>query len=136
MPTQDPQKRQKRRSTSPKPGVALRDQVVSSAKPDRLQKVLAAAGLGSRRQCEELIAAGRVEVDRHVVTELGTRVDPVRQPIRVDGVPLVTARLVYYAVNKPVGVLCTNRDCSSFLVPRSSFLVSFPPSPFRLPPLS
>jgi 23S rRNA pseudouridine2605 synthase len=80
--------------------------------PQRLQKVLAAAGLGSRRQCEELITAGRVEVDRHVVVELGTRVDPDQQKIRVDGVPLTSARLVYYAVNKPVGVLCTNRDPS------------------------
>jgi 23S rRNA pseudouridine2605 synthase len=82
------------------------------AGPQRLQKVLAAAGLGSRRQCEELITAGRVEVDRHVVAELGTRVDPTQQQIRVDGVPLVLTKLVYYAVNKPVGVLCTNRDPS------------------------
>jgi 23S rRNA pseudouridine2605 synthase len=73
---------------------------------------LAAAGLGSRRQCEELITAGRVEVDRHVVTELGTRVDPLGQQIRVDGVPLARPKLIYYAVNKPVGVLCTNRDPS------------------------
>jgi 23S rRNA pseudouridine2605 synthase len=80
--------------------------------PQRLQKVLAAAGWGSRRQCEELITAGRVEVDRRVVTELGTRVDAARQQIRVDGVPLATVKLVYYAVNKPAGVLCTNRDPS------------------------
>jgi 23S rRNA pseudouridine2605 synthase len=78
----------------------------------RLQKVLAAAGLGSRRQCEELITAGRVEVDRRVVTELGTRVDPAKQAVRVDGVALHTARLEYFAVNKPSGVLCTNRDPS------------------------
>lgn len=76
----------------------------------RLQKVLAAAGLGSRRQCEELIVAGRVEVDRRVVTELGARVDPERQEIRVDGLPLPKVRPVYFAVNKPPGVLCTNRD--------------------------
>ncbi len=74
--------------------------------------MLAAAGLGSRRQCEELITAGRVEVDRRVVTELGTRVDPAQQAIRVDGVALHTARLEYFAVNKPSGVLCTNRDPS------------------------
>ncbi|MEN6557480.1 MAG: pseudouridine synthase [Thermoguttaceae bacterium] len=79
---------------------------------ERLQKVLAAAGLGSRRQCEELITTGRVEVDRRVVTELGTRVDPDAQQIRVDGVALTRPKLVYYAVNKPVGVLCTNRDPS------------------------
>lgn len=76
----------------------------------RLQKVLAAAGFGSRRQCEEWIVTGRVEVDRQVVTELGTRVDPSRQEIRVDGVPIRKPRNVYYAVNKPVGVVSTNRD--------------------------
>jgi 23S rRNA pseudouridine2605 synthase len=80
------------------------------ASGERLQKVLAAAGLGSRRQCEELITAGRVEVDRRVVTELGTRVDPLRQQIRVDGDALTIARLEYYAVNKPRGVVSTNRD--------------------------
>ena len=53
-----------------------------------------------------------MEVDRRVVTELGTRVDPIRQQVRVDGEPLVVPKLVYYAVNKPVGVLSTNRDPS------------------------
>ncbi len=90
----------------------------------RLQKVLAAAGLGSRRQCEELISTGRVEVDRRVVTELGTRVDPAAQTVRVDGVALTKPKLVYYAVNKPSGVLCTNCDPSGRprvidLMPRS-----------------
>jgi 23S rRNA pseudouridine2605 synthase len=78
----------------------------------RLQKVLAAAGIGSRRQCEELITAGRVEVDRRVVTELGTKVDPARQEIRLDGVPLPRAKPVCYAVNKPPGVVSTSRDPS------------------------
>ena len=78
--------------------------------PERLQKVLAAAGLGSRRHCEELILAGRVEVDRKVVMELGTRVDPTKQPIRVDGQDLRKPKTVWYALNKPVGVVCTNRD--------------------------
>ena len=77
---------------------------------ERLQKVLAAAGLGSRRQCEELITTGRVEVDRKVVTQLGTRVDPAVQDIRVDGESLSLGRRVYYAVNKPKGVVTTNRD--------------------------
>jgi 23S rRNA pseudouridine2605 synthase len=79
---------------------------------ERLQKVLAAAGIGSRRQCEELIRTGRVEVDRKVVTELGTRVDPARQQIRVDGSPLAQPHLAYYALHKPAGVLSTNRDPS------------------------
>jgi 23S rRNA pseudouridine2605 synthase len=77
---------------------------------ERLQKVLAAAGIGSRRQCEELITTGRVEVDRKVITELGTRVDPLRQQVRVDGVPLAQPKRAYYAVNKPPGVVSTNRD--------------------------
>jgi 23S rRNA pseudouridine2605 synthase len=77
---------------------------------ERLQKVLAAAGLGSRRQCEELITTGRVEVDRKVVTQLGTRVDLDAHEIRVDGESLSLGRRVYYAVNKPKGVVTTNRD--------------------------
>ncbi len=77
----------------------------------RLQKVLAAAGLGSRRACEELIAAGRVEVDGRVVREQGVRVDPQRAVIRVDGqrVPTATGTVVV-AVNKPRGVLSTMSD--------------------------
>ena len=77
---------------------------------ERLQKVLAQAGIASRRECEELIREGRVEVDRHVVTELGTRVDPLKQEIRVDGESLSRQKPVYYAVNKPTGVVCTARD--------------------------
>ncbi len=77
-----------------------------------MQKVLAAAGVGSRRQCEELIRTGRVEVDREAITELGTRVVANRQEIRVNGVPLAEPRRVYYALNKPVGVVSTNRDPS------------------------
>src|SRR3954470_12617773 len=78
----------------------------------RLQKVLAAAGLGSRRKCEDLIRDGRVEVDRKVVTELGTRVDPARQEIRVDGESLRPSKRLYFAVNKPQGVVTTNFDPS------------------------
>ncbi len=80
--------------------------------PERLQKILAAAGLGSRRQCEELILTGRVEVDRQVVAELGAKADPAAQEIRVDGVSLPKTRLVYFMVNKPTGVLSTNSDPS------------------------
>ena len=75
-----------------------------------MQKVLAAAGFGSRRECEELITTGRVEIDRKVVTELGTRVDSSAHEIRVDGQTLSVGRRVYYAVNKPRGVVTTNRD--------------------------
>jgi 23S rRNA pseudouridine2605 synthase len=77
---------------------------------ERLQKVLAAAGIASRRDCEEYISQGRVEVDGKVVTELGIRVDPARSDIKVDGATLTKTKLVYFAVNKPAGVLCTNED--------------------------
>jgi 23S rRNA pseudouridine2605 synthase len=77
---------------------------------ERLQKVLAAAGLGSRRACEELITAGRVEVDRETVTTLGAKVDPRTQEIRVDGERLPDPRRVVYLLNKPVGVVTTNYD--------------------------
>ena len=79
---------------------------------ERLQKVLAAAGLGSRRACEELITTGRVEVDRKVVAELGSRVDPRRQEIRVDGERLPDPKRVVFMLNKPVGVVTTNYDPS------------------------
>jgi pseudouridine synthase len=77
----------------------------------RLQKVLAAAGIGSRRHCEEMIGDGRVEVDGEVVRRFGARVDPQRQVIRVDGrrIP-VREDLVYLALNKPPGVLTTMSD--------------------------
>jgi len=79
----------------------------------RLQKILAAAGVGSRRQCEELIREGRVEVDGRTVTELGTRVDPQGQQIRVDGQTVRRPkRMLYFAINKPVGVLSTSNDPS------------------------
>lgn len=76
----------------------------------RLQRVLANAGCGSRRACEELILAGRVEVDGEVVTTLGVRVHPQKQEVRLDGKRLQQEKKVYYAVNKPQGYLCTNSD--------------------------
>lgn len=79
---------------------------------ERLQKVLAAAGLGSRRTCEELITSGRVEIDRQVVTLLGTRIDPLKSEVRVDGEKLPNPKRVVYMLNKPVGVVTTNFDPS------------------------
>jgi 23S rRNA pseudouridine2605 synthase len=76
---------------------------------ERLQKLLAHAGVGSRRHCEDLITAGRVAVDGRTVRELGTKVDPA-QKICVDGQPVHAERHVYWLVNKPKGYLCTNRD--------------------------
>jgi len=74
--------------------------------------VLAAAGIGSRRQCEELITTGRVEVDKQTITELGTKVDPASQEIRVDGERLPSPKRVVYMLHKPVGVVTTNYDPS------------------------
>jgi 23S rRNA pseudouridine2605 synthase len=77
----------------------------------RLQKVLAKAGVGSRRAAEELIAEGRVSVDGEVVTEFGKRVDPRQAVIHVDGVRVnVREDLVYLALNKPRGVHTTMAD--------------------------
>ena len=77
----------------------------------RLQKVLAGAGLGSRRACERLISAGRVQVDGHLVTELGVRVDPSTAVIHVDGSRLqLDTSMVTIALNKPAGVVSTMSD--------------------------
>lgn len=77
----------------------------------RLQKVLAAAGLGSRRACEQLIEEGRVEVDGKRVREQGVRVDPERAVIKVDGLRIASAPgNVYLALNKPKGVVSTMSD--------------------------
>jgi 23S rRNA pseudouridine2605 synthase len=77
----------------------------------RLQKVLAAAGVGSRRHCEEMIGAGRVEVDGQVVRRFGARVDPENQVIRVDGKRIPARQgVVYLAFNKPRGVLTAMSD--------------------------
>src|SRR3954471_20604182 len=76
----------------------------------RLQKVLARAGLGSRRACEELIADGRVLVNG-LPAVLGARVDPARDVVRVDGAAIPTASgLVHLAVHKPPGMLSAMSD--------------------------
>ncbi len=77
---------------------------------ERLQKVLAATGYGSRRISEELIAAGRVTVNGEVAV-LGRRVDAANDLVEVDGAPIgVRPDLVYYLLNKPIGVVTTSRD--------------------------
>lgn len=77
----------------------------------RLQKVLAQAGIASRRRCEELMAEGHVEVNGEIVTQMGARVDPVTDVIRVDGrrLPPRTDH-VYLLVNKPRGVITSMAD--------------------------
>ena len=92
------------RSVPPTPDAHVPDGV-------RLQKVLAGAGLGSRRACEDLIADGRVSVGGVVVRELGMRVDPSTAVVHVDGLRLqLDPTLVTLALNKPVGVVSTMRD--------------------------
>jgi 23S rRNA pseudouridine2605 synthase len=80
------------------------------AEGERLQKVLAKAGVGSRRVCEDLIAEERVTVNGEIA-ELGRRVDPAADRIEIDGVPVsVDPALVYYLLNKPAGVVTTAAD--------------------------
>ena len=78
---------------------------------ERLQKIIAAAGIASRRKAEELITSGRVVVNGQVVTELGSKADPEQDHIRVDGKLLQGAeRFVYVALNKPKGYVTTVSD--------------------------
>ncbi len=81
----------------------------------RLNKYLAEHGIASRRRCDELIAKGKVFVDGELTTVLGTKIDPARQAVEVDGVPLKpeNVRHRYYLLNKPAGVVCTNEERES-----------------------
>jgi len=92
-----------------KPSVPTKD--VHDPNGVRLQKVLAQAGIGSRRACEDLIAAGRVQVDGQIIRELGVRVDAKKQAVHVDGVRIqVDTSMVYLVLNKPPGVVSTMDD--------------------------
>ena len=76
----------------------------------RLQKVLAAAGIDSRRKCEQLILSGAVQVNRKLVDTLPAFVDPEKDVITVNGKKVQPERKVYFLLNKPKGVICTNVD--------------------------
>ena len=76
----------------------------------RLQKFLASAGLGSRRHCEEYIRDGRVTIDGEPATDLGVKVDPRRQVVKVDDERVKPQKKRYYLLNKPPGYVCTNSD--------------------------
>ena len=90
-------------------GVSRKNTAVASSQ--RLQKILSAAGVASRRLSEELITQGRVSVNGHVVTALGTKADPSRDDIRVDGRRItIQQRRVYILMNKPRGYVTTRRD--------------------------
>lgn len=77
---------------------------------ERLQKVLAQAGVASRRKCEEYIQAGRVQVNDETVTTLGVKVDPAVDAIKVDGKPINRQRMQYLLFNKPKGVITSTVD--------------------------
>lgn len=101
------------RGGAPRPPKRPNPEPIDVHDPDgvRLQKLLAAAGVGSRRVCEQLIADGRVSVDDQVVTELGVRIDPLKQVVHVDGERIVLdENRVYFAFNKPLGVVSTMDD--------------------------
>ena len=96
----------------------------------RINKILAAAGLGSRRQVDELIEQGRVEIDGKAIQQVGVKVNPDTATITVDGEPLRKHRPVYFALHKPEGVLCTNRDPQG-----RTRVVDMVPNQFRLFPV-
>ncbi|MEG9247705.1 pseudouridine synthase [Arthrobacter sp. Soc17.1.1.1] len=100
------------RAAKPKRSSRPADEIdVHNPEGVRLQKIMALAGVASRRVCEEMILDGRVEVDGTVVTELGVRVDPAQAAIHVDGIRLqLNEHLKYYVFNKPRGVVSTMED--------------------------
>ncbi|WUS96265.1 rRNA pseudouridine synthase [Streptomyces sp. NBC_00708] len=77
---------------------------------ERLQKVLARAGMGSRRACEELIEQARVEVNGEIVVEQGMRVDVHKDEIKVDGLTVAAQSYLFFALNKPAGVVASMED--------------------------
>jgi 23S rRNA pseudouridine2605 synthase len=103
-----------------------------SVKLERLQKILAQAGIASRRRAEELITQGRVQVNGKIVTELGTKADAGRDHIRVDGKLLHGAdRLRYFMLNKPKGFVTTVKDPEG----RATVMQFFEKLPERLYPV-
>ena len=115
-----------------------RAQATTMTEGVRLQKVLAAAGVASRRAAEQLIAEGRVEVNGRLVIEQGMRIDPDSDVVRVDGSRIPTARRhVYLVLNKPRGVVSTlddpegRRDLREFLADRQGAAVPRRPAGHR-----
>ena len=91
--------------------VELTDESNSADEGVRLQKVLASAGVASRRVCEQFIVAGKVRVNGKVVKELGTRINPEFDQVSVNGQPIqLDSSRVYLALNKPYGVVSSMQD--------------------------
>ncbi len=109
-------KRTMRKTTARKPSMRRQVKKKNTIHADahngkqRLQKILAAAGIDSRRKCEELILEGAVTVNGTMINELPAFADPEKDDIRVDGQRIHAAEKVYYLLNKPKGVICTNSD--------------------------
>jgi len=100
-------------AAEPEPGAEIAAPAFPKPEPklERLQKILAKAGISSRRKAEELIAGGQVQINGKVVTELGTKADPERDHIRVDGKLLQgPERIRYFVLNKPKGYVTTVSD--------------------------
>ncbi len=102
----------------------------SSGEPERLQKILARAGWGSRRSCEGIITSGRVAVNGKIVIELGTKADPAQDAITVDGGRVRAEPFAYYVLNKPKGVISTTAEDA-----RRKRVVDFVPSWPRVVPV-
>lgn len=100
---------ERNRARHAKPPVKL-PKTFGEQEGERLQKVLARAGMGSRRACEELVDQARVEVNGEIVREQGLRVDPDKDEIKVDGLTIATQSHVFFALNKPAGVVASMED--------------------------
>lgn len=104
-------RRKRSGSHSAKPASGrLRDKNEAALDGDRLQKIMAAAGIGSRRACEAIILQNRVQVNGLTITKLGTRANPYKDMITLDFQPIVKEKLIYILINKPKGYITAVKD--------------------------
>ena len=100
------------KSSAPKKQSKKRTATKKDDGKQRLQRVMASAGVASRRECEIIIQEGRVEVDGQIIVQLGYKVDPTKQEIYVDAQKLTIEKLQYFMLNKPPGIVSTANDPS------------------------